>query len=115
MKEFNELTQNIITSIENKNGKDIQVIDLEGLSIIADNFIIASATNERQVGAIAEEVKQQASKLGYDLRNMEGRQSGRWVLLDFGDSVVHIFHEDERAFYNLERLWKDDNNISYIN
>ncbi len=114
MNKINNLTKNIINAIENKNGEDIQVIDLDGLSVIADNFIITSAGNERQVKAIADEVEEKLAEDGFEPLRVEGKNNGRWILIDYGDSVVHIFHNNERSFYNLERLWKEDDNIKYI-
>lgn len=104
----------IINAIEDRNGEDIQVIDLDGLSIIADCFVITSADNERQVNAITERIDEKLSEKGFEPLRIEGKNNGRWVLMDYGDVVVHIFHEKDRAFYNLERLWNDSKNIEHI-
>lgn len=106
-----DLTKNIIDSIQDKKGTDIKEVNLEGLSILADNFIIASGSNERQVAAIAEAVEENASKIGVEPKGIEGKNSGRWILMDYGDVIVHIFHEEDRNFYDLERLWTEGNNI----
>jgi len=74
---------------------------------LADVFIIASGSSNRTVQAIAENIEYEATKLGILPIGREGRQEGRWILLDFNNIVVHLFHEEERNFYNLERLWED--------
>ena len=92
---------------EDKKGVDIEVIDIRGLSPIADYFVIASGSSSTQVTAIADEVEFKMA--AYEEANFvkEGYQSGRWILLDYGDTVVHIFHKEEREFYDLDKLWKN--------
>lgn len=97
----------IAKACSDKMGFDIKVLNLKGLTIIADYFIIASGNSTTQVGAITDEVEQKMAEAGFHLRNKEGHKGSRWVLLDFGDIVVHIFHKDDREFYNLEKLWAD--------
>lgn len=92
---------------DDKKASDIVVLNMEGISIMADQFIICHANSERQVQAIAREVIDQASKFGAQVKRVEGMESGRWVLADLGDVVVHVFHKDEREHYNLEKLWGD--------
>jgi len=82
-------------------------IDVSGQMPLTDVFVIVSATNERQVGAIVDEVEERVRLAGAKVLRREGTREGRWVLLDFGDLVVHVFHEQERMYYGLERLWKD--------
>lgn len=113
MDETKELVEQVAEWVSDKRGKDIQIIDLDGLSVLADYFLIASGTNERQVAAIANEIEDKLSENGIEPKGIEGKNGGRWILLDYGDMVFHIFHEEDRAFYNLERLWKDGNNIEY--
>lgn len=90
-----------------KLAEDIIVIDVSGQLVITDLFVIASASNERQVGAIVDEVEEKMRLAGYKPARREGTREGRWVLLDFVDIVVHIQHSDERNFYALDRLWRD--------
>lgn len=92
---------------DDKKALDIIVLNMEGVSAMADQFIICHANSERQVQAIAREVIDQATKAGFPIRRMEGFDTGRWVLADLGDVVVHVFHKDERGHYNLEKLWGD--------
>jgi ribosome-associated protein len=93
--------------IEEKNGKDVEIIDVSGKTPLTDAFVVASGSSTINVKSIAEYVEEMASKAGTEPLSFEGRQGGRWVLLDFNSVVVHIFLEEERAFYNLERLWQD--------
>ena len=92
---------------DDKRAEDIVVLNMKGVSLLADYFVICHANSDRQVQAIAKEMADQASKAGFDVKRLEGFDSARWVLVDMGDVVAHVFHKDERAFYNLERLWGD--------
>ena len=90
-----------------KLAQDIVVIDVSAQLVITDLFVVASASNERQVNAIVDEVEEKMRLAGYKPARREGTREGRWVLLDFVDIVVHIQHTDERNFYALDRLWRD--------
>ena len=90
-----------------KLADDVVVIDVSGQLVITDCFVIASASNERQVNAIVDEVEEKMRLAGYKPARREGAREGRWTLLDFVDIVVHIQHQDERNFYALDRLWRD--------
>jgi ribosome-associated protein len=90
-----------------KLAQDVVVIDVSGQLVITDCFVIASASNERQVNAIVDEVEEKMRQAGYKPARREGTREGRWVLLDYVDIVVHIQHTDERNFYALDRLWRD--------
>src|ERR1700757_4041377 len=90
-----------------KLADDVVVIDVSGQLVITDCFVIASATNERQVNAIVDEVEEKMRLTGYKPARREGAREGRWTLLGFVDIVVHIQHQDERDFYALDRLWRD--------
>lgn len=105
----------IKTAVEDKKGIDMQVLDISKMSSIADYFVVVSGNSSSQVTSIADEVENKMFLSGYEkVSNKEGHKSARWILLDFGDIVVHVFHKDEREFYNLERLWsqytKDNSN-----
>lgn len=101
------LLQTTYKAIDDKRGEDIVVLNMQGISLLADYFIIAEGGSERQVQAIAREIKDKAEETGYTVRKMEGFDTARWILVDMGDVVAHIFHKDERSYYNLERLWGD--------
>jgi len=90
-----------------KLADDVIVIDVSGQLVITDCFVIASASNERQVNAIVDEVEEKMRVAGYKPARREGAREGRWTLLDYIDIVVHIQHQEERNFYSLDRLWRD--------
>ena len=96
-----------------KKASDVIVLDVSDQLVITDCFVIASAPNERQVGAIVDNVEEKMRDAGTKPVRREGAREGRWVLLDFVDVVVHVQHADERAFYGLERLWKDCPRIEF--
>ncbi|PPK69072.1 ribosome silencing factor [Actinokineospora auranticolor] len=97
-----------------KKAGDVIVLDVSDQLVITDCFVIASAANERQVGAIVESVEDRMREAGTKPVRREGAREGRWVLLDFVDVVVHIQHAEERSFYGLERLWKDCPRIDFV-
>ena len=97
----------VVEAIEDGKGEKLLVLDLRGLSDAADYFVIASGTSDAHVRGIADRVVTNLHQAGHRVENVEGLTSGRWVLLDFVDIVVHLFHPETRAFYRLERLWQD--------
>lgn len=101
------LLQLAFKAADDKHAEDIVVLNMQGISLLADYFLICHASSERQTKAIAREIEDKALENGFDVKRIEGLDSGRWVLVDLGDVVAHIFHKEERAFYNLERLWGD--------
>ena len=94
-------------AIEDKLGEDIKVLNLQGLSNIADCFVIASGKNPNQLHAMANEVEQKLYKEGIKLHHSEGYSSGTWILLDFGNLLVHLFNREQREFYGLDHVWGD--------
>ena len=96
-----------VNIIEDKKGKDPIALDLRNVSLIADYFLICHGTSETQVKTLATEIKEKAEELGITIKRMEGLNTSRWVLIDLGDIVVHVFHREEREYYHLERLWSD--------
>jgi ribosome-associated protein len=96
-----------------KKATDIRILEVRELIVITDYFVIASGSTERQVRTIIDAVESGLTSLGYRAIRREGEQEGRWVLLDFGDVVVHVFVNEERDFYELERLWKDAPSIEW--
>lgn len=96
-----------VKAADSKRAEDIVALGLEGISFIADEYLIMQAPTERQVLAIADEIADQMEKAEFELTRQEGRREGQWVLLDYGDLIVHIFKSDVRHFYNLEKLWGD--------
>jgi ribosome-associated protein len=102
-----QLAQVAAQAAADKLATDIVLIDVSERLVITDVFVVATGNNERQVDAIVESVEERAHAAGHKPTRREGRRDGRWVLLDYGDVVVHVQHAEERAFYALERLWKD--------
>ncbi|WP_203135246.1 ribosome silencing factor [Microbacterium sp. JZ31] len=90
-----------------KGGEDLVALDVSEPLPLVDVFLIVTGRSERNVAAIADEIEDKLNEAGHKRLRREGRAESRWVLLDFGDLVVHVFHQEERAFYALERLWKD--------
>ena len=102
-----ELLETVVKAADDKRAEDIVALDVQEISLLADYFVIMHGNNERQVNAIAESVIKAAEKIGYSVKNVEGKSSSKWVLVDLGDVIVHIFNPSERSFYNLEKLWSD--------
>ncbi len=96
-----------IEALEDKKAEDIRVIDISQVSVIADYFIIANGTNKSQIQTLSDAVEEKLGKAGYFMKQKEGFRSANWVLLDFGDIIVHIFDKENRLFYDLERIWRD--------
>ncbi|GEN52001.1 ribosome silencing factor [Halobacillus faecis] len=109
--ESKELVNLAAQACDEKRAQDIVVLDMSEVSLIADYFLICEGSNERQVQAIARELKNQAEEHGIEVKRMEGFEQARWVLVDLNDIVCHIFHKDERHYYNLERLWGDADTV----
>jgi len=101
------LLEIVVKAADDKRAEDILALNLFGVSLVADYFVICHGNSNKQVQAIADEVKEQALIAGFDVRRVEGFDEARWVLVDLGDVIVHIFHQDERSYYSLERLWGD--------
>lgn len=94
-------------ALDEKLGEDIKVIDISEISVLADYFIIANGSNDSQVRALVENVEETLSKEGFEPKQREGYGLGSWVLLDFGNIIVHVFDKENRLFYDLERIWRD--------
>lgn len=96
-----------VKAADDKRAEDIVALNMKGISLIADYFMICHGNSEKQVQAIAREIKEKVEENNLEVKRIEGYESARWVLIDLGDVVVHIFYRDERSYYNLERLWGD--------
>ena len=94
-------------AIDDKKGQDIKVLDIHNVSVIADYFVIASGTNSNQVQAIVDNVEEQLGRAGFEAKQIEGNRNSSWILMDYGDVIVHVFDEENRLFYDLERIWRD--------
>lgn len=102
-----ELTEEVVRCLDAKKAKDILAISIGELSTLGDYFVVASGTSATQVKALADEVDLQLGKKGMNPKRVEGYQSATWILLDYYDVIVHIFLDEAREFYSLERLWSD--------
>ncbi|WP_407920858.1 ribosome silencing factor [Alkalihalobacillus alcalophilus] len=100
-----------VKTVDDKKAENIVALNMKGISLIADYFLICHGNSEKQVQAIAHELKKVAQENGVDIKRLEGYDTARWVLIDLGNVVVHIFHKDERVYYNLEKLWGDASTI----
>ena len=100
-----------VDGLQDKLGKDIKVIDISKLSDITDYFVIAAAGNQNQMSALVRSVDEKLEKAGYHLKSQEGNNYSSWILLDYTDIIVHIFTEEDREFYNIEKLWKDGEEV----
>lgn len=112
MDQSKEMARIAYNALSDKKGEDIKIIDITGISVLADYFIIANGNSDSQVNALVDNVEEELHKAGYPLKQREGQASGNWVLLDFGDIIVHVFDRENRLFYDLERIWKDGKDIS---
>jgi ribosome-associated protein len=102
-----DLLKIAVKAADDKRAEDILALNMKGISSIADYFIICHGNSDKQVQAIAKEMKEKAQESGFDVKRIEGFNEARWVLIDLGDVVAHVFHREERSYYNLERLWGD--------
>ena len=107
-----KMAQMAVEALEDKKGEDIRVIDISEISTLADYFLIAAGSNRNQVQALSDSVQEKLGCAGYMTKNVEGYDMANWILLDFGDIIVHIFDSENRLFYDLERIWRDGKQIS---
>ena len=94
-------------AIDDKKGQDIKIIDIHNVSVIADYFVIASASNSNQIQAMMDAAEEELYKAGYHCTQKEGNSNSSWVLMDYKDIIIHIFSKEDRLFYDLERIWRD--------
>ena len=107
-----ELTYEIAKLLDSKKGEDIKAIKVKELTSISDYFIIASGTNQNQVQAMMDNVDETLGRAGYEMKHSEGSRNSSWILLDYGDVIIHLFDEENRLFYDLERIWRDGKKIN---
>lgn len=102
-----EMAKLAYEALEDKKGLDMKIIDIRDVSCIADYFVIASGTNVNQVQAMVDNVEEKLGRAGFEPKQIEGSRNSTWILMDYGDLIVHVFDEENRLFYDLERIWKD--------
>lgn len=106
-----EMTKLAINALEDKKAEDIRIIDISEVSVLADYFIIVSGSNRSQVQALADNVEETLGRAGNPAKQVEGYETANWILLDFGDIIVHVFDNENRLYYDLERIWRDGKQI----
>ncbi len=106
-----EMVKTAFNALSDKKGEDITIIDIQKVSVMADYFIIASGTNSSQVQAMVDNVENELGRKGFVCKQMEGYRSANWILMDYGDIIIHVFDRENRLFYDLERIWRDGKTI----
>ncbi len=101
------MTRIACKALDEKKGKDIKVIDIHEISVLADYYVISSGSNQNQVQAMVDAVEEALSKEGIAPRQIEGSRNSSWILMDYGDVIINVFDEENRLFYDLERIWRD--------
>lgn len=112
MTEAKKMAQLAYKAIDEKKGEDIRILNIQGVSVIADYFIIADGNNRNQIQTIADNIAETLGRAGYEYRQIEGYQTANWILMDYNDVIIHIFNREDRLFYDLERIWSDGKQIS---
>ncbi len=103
----NQILEIAVRAADSKHAEDIMALDVQEISLLADYFVICSGNSDRQINAIVEDIVEQEQKAQVEIKRVEGKDGGKWVLIDLGDVIVHVFNNSERSFYNLEKLWSD--------
>ena len=106
-----EIARMACEALEDKKALEVKIINIEKVSTLADYFIIASGSNRNQVQTMADNVEEVLGRSGYEPRQLEGYGTATWILMDYNDIIVHIFSEEDRLFYDLERIWRDGKNV----
>ena len=111
-KNAKEMAKIAAAALEDKKARDLKILDISDVSVLADYFIIASGSNRNQVQAMVDEVEEKLGKAGYTPKQIEGYQTANWILMDYQDLIIHVFDEENRLFYDLERIWSDGKVVS---
>ena len=111
MSESKKMALLAVDALSDKKAENVTIIDISEVSVIADYFIIADGNNRNQVQAMADNVEETLGRAGWEPKSVEGYRSANWILLDYRDVIVHIFSKEDRAFYDLERIWRDGKEI----
>lgn len=114
MSQSKEMVKLAVKALQEKKGEDIKIIDIQGVSILADYFIIVGGSNANHVQAMADSVEEDLYKAGFEARQIEGYNTANWILMDYGDLIVHIFSREDRLFYDLERIWRDGKTLESV-
>lgn len=106
-----EMARIACAALDEKLGEDIEVLKIDEISVIADYLVIASGKNQNQINALKDMVEEKLAKAGFSSKRIEGNKNSTWVLMDYGDVIVHIFSKEDRLFYDLDRIWRDGKKI----
>lgn len=107
-----EMARIAYDALDEKLGEDVRVIKIDEISVMADYLVIANGNSPTQVNALTENVEEKLSEHGFEKKRMEGSRNATWILMDYGDVIVHIFSKEDRLFYDLERIWRDGSTIT---
>lgn len=111
MNNSRRLVELAVEALENKKAEDIRLIEISEISVIADYFLIAGGSNRSQIQALCDSVQEKLGKEGCPVKQVEGYDTANWILMDFGDVIIHIFDKENRLLYDLERIWRDGKQI----
>ena len=111
-KEARDMVQIAYDALDEKLGEDIEILKIDEISVIADYLIIADGKNQNQLNAMTDFVEEKLAEAGYHSKRIEGNKNSSWILMDYGDVIVHVFSKDDRLFYDLERIWRDGEKVS---
>lgn len=114
MDQSKEMARVAFEALEDKKGRDVCIIDISNVSILADYFVIADGASDSQVNALVDHVEEKMHLAGFQQKQCEGQNGRSWVLMDYGDVIVHVFDRESREFYNLERIWNDGRRINQL-
>lgn len=111
MLDSKEMAKVAYDALDEKLGKDIRIIKIDEVSVIADYLIIANGQNSLQIGALTDNVEMKMAQNGIESKRIEGNKKSTWILMDYGDVIVHVFSPEDRLFYDLERIWRDGKTV----
>lgn len=110
-----ELAKIAYDALDDKKGIDIKIIDISEVSVLADYFIIVSGSNKSQVQSLSDNVEEKFKEINLTPKQIEGYSTANWILMDYRDIIIHIFNQEDRLFYDLERIWRDGKEIKFDN
>jgi ribosome-associated protein len=110
-KNSEELVRIAYDALDEKLGQDIEILKIDEISVIADYLLIASGNNQNQINAMTDLVEEKLAKAGYTSKRIEGNKNSSWILMDYGDVIVHVFSKEDRLFYDLDRIWRDGKKV----
>lgn len=111
-KHSNEIARIAYDALDEKLGQDIEVIKIDEISVIADYLLIASGNNQNQLNAMIDLVEEKLALAGFHSKRVEGNKNSTWVLMDYGDVIIHVFTKEDRLFYDLDRIWRDGKTVT---